>query len=333
MAEAQETSDYPATIDTWASVTNKEDDVEQSDINKIKAAIEAVQTELGENVAGSVITLVDRLALLMEDDGSVKHGTSFPSAPITGQIFFRTDTNKLHVYNSAWTTSATTVELFDADGTWTCPSAVGFICVTLIGGGGGASGGTTSGSSNDGGAGGGGGACILNHFMKTTGSNGYVITVGDGGTGGAAETDGVDGGDSTFAGDTDGSNYTLTAPGGSKGTFSGGVGTGGAGGAGNVSEAGLPDLDAPTAGPSNPVSAVPVYKGGDGADAVNDDGGGGGSSWVGRGPAGKGGNPQSHGTDGGVGAGGGGGARSSSVGGDGGRGIVMLTYNENLTPA
>lgn len=103
MSEGQETSDYPGSLDTWTDVTDKEDLVEQSDINKIKAAIEAIQTELGVNPAGSVTDLVSRLTVLLEDNGTLQNGTSDPATDLlTGRLFYRTDNDVLKVYNGSW---------------------------------------------------------------------------------------------------------------------------------------------------------------------------------------------------------------------------------------
>ena len=33
---------------------------------------------------------------------TVPSGTTFPNSPITGQLFFKTDTGKLHIYFNAW---------------------------------------------------------------------------------------------------------------------------------------------------------------------------------------------------------------------------------------
>ena len=251
------------------------------------------------------------------------------------ELFYREESsgNEIQITN-AGALSAQSVEVFTTSGNWTCPTGVNYVSVTLLGGGGGA-GGSDSGTTGTG-SGGGGGATILDHVMQVTPGNSYAITVGAGGSGGAGSgtpVAGTDGGDSVFVGDTpagdvEGSDYTLTAPGG-KGGADGdpGGGAGGAGGIGNT------DLNAPTAGPSNPTGLIYIIAGGAGAASNSDDGGGGGSSYFGRGPAGRGGNSQLHGYDGGLGAGGAGGARSSSNGGNGGTGLVILKYNQNGAPS
>jgi hypothetical protein len=101
MAEAQQTSDYPGSLDTWVTLTDKEDLAEVSDINKIKAAIEATQTELGADVAGSATNLLTRLAKILADSGAIKQGTSFPGITESGLLFFRTDLDKFYIRNAA----------------------------------------------------------------------------------------------------------------------------------------------------------------------------------------------------------------------------------------
>lgn len=101
MAESQQTSDYPSGLDTWVTLTDKEDLAEASDLNKIKAAIEAIQTELGLDPAGSAATLVARLAISIALDGAIQKNTSFPGSPVAGQLFFRTDEDILYRRNAA----------------------------------------------------------------------------------------------------------------------------------------------------------------------------------------------------------------------------------------
>lgn len=104
MSESQATSDYPGALDTWETLTDKEDLAEVVDINKIKAALLAIQTELGVNPAGSLATVLARLAMIQNVDGAFQKGTAFPvSGLVDGQAFYRTDQNVLYVYNgSTW---------------------------------------------------------------------------------------------------------------------------------------------------------------------------------------------------------------------------------------
>jgi len=105
MAESPTSSDYPGSLDSWVSITDKEDLAEASDINKLKNAVLAIQTELGLDPAGTFTDVLSRLALLQATNGALANGTSFPvsPAPIDGQAFYRTDEDVLYIYDgSAW---------------------------------------------------------------------------------------------------------------------------------------------------------------------------------------------------------------------------------------
>ena len=122
MSESQSTSDYPGALDTWETLTDKEDLAEVIDINKIKAALLAIQTELGVNPAGSVADLVTRLAKILSDSGAVRQGTSFPGTTESGLLFFRTDSDTLYKRNAAntgWDAIVTNLdsEYFEEDST------------------------------------------------------------------------------------------------------------------------------------------------------------------------------------------------------------------------
>lgn len=107
MAESPATSGYPGALDTWTTLTDKQDRAEVSDINKIKAALLAIETELGTDPAGSDTDLKTRLTAQLDNDGGVLRGTSFPGSPQTYQTFFRTDSNTFYVYNgSTWVAAA-----------------------------------------------------------------------------------------------------------------------------------------------------------------------------------------------------------------------------------
>lgn len=105
MSESPSTSGYPTSLDTWTTLTDKEDLAEVSDINKLKDAMLNVQTELGTDPAGSVTDLTTRLGVMIGDDGAVKGGTSFPGTPTGDQLFVRTDEDILYRRNTgdtAW---------------------------------------------------------------------------------------------------------------------------------------------------------------------------------------------------------------------------------------
>ena len=118
---------------------------------------------------------------------------------------------------------------FITSGSWTRPTDITKVVVTLIGAGGGGGGGR-SGASFWGGAGGGGGVmrCALDVSSMTS----ATLVIGTAGTGGVVEGAGGTGGSSTWTG-VGGSALVLTAVGGTGGD--GGTGGGhGAGGAGGV---------------------------------------------------------------------------------------------------
>ena len=148
---------------------------------------------------------------------------------LTGQT-----TNFLRGDGSWASGSLTDVRLYTADDTWTnpSPSVAKRVFVRLVGGGGGGGAGRrgAAGSIRVGGGGGGAG-CVAEGWLLTTNLGSTVaVTVGAGGTGGAAQTadsssgaNGTDGGVSLFS--------DFRANGGSFGS-GGGSGTGGGGGAG-----------------------------------------------------------------------------------------------------
>ena len=123
------------------------------------------------------------------------------------------------------------VQVFTASGTWTVPAGSPQTTqVMCIGGGGGGSSGAVepSGTAAAGGAGGGGGSLVQAIFQTSSLGASVTVTIGAGGTGGAAQTAagaglaGTTGGNSTFG-------AFLTAYGGLGGGFIGANSTGGTG--------------------------------------------------------------------------------------------------------
>lgn len=118
-------------------------------------------------------------------------------------------------------------KIFTGDGTWTRPTDITKVLVTLIGGGGGGGGGQ-SGPNWWGGAAGGGG--VMRCFLDVSSMTSATLVIGDSGTAGPAATGGGTGGSTTWTG-VGGSALVLTATGGSGGGSGASVhGTGGAGG-------------------------------------------------------------------------------------------------------
>ncbi|WP_341539363.1 glycine-rich domain-containing protein, partial [Pseudomonas viridiflava] len=80
--------------------------------------------------------------------------------------------------------------MFTANGSWTCPAGVTEILVNACGGG---AGGAGSNGSTNAGQGGGGGACLRDQRYAVEPGKVYAVTIGKGGAGGAANSDGVGG--------------------------------------------------------------------------------------------------------------------------------------------
>ena len=92
---------YPSGVKTFTTKTNKVDLVDADHVNDLQLEVTAIETELGTDVAGSAATLKARLAIGMADSGAVKQGTSYPGSPIIGQLFYRTDTDIVYIYDGA----------------------------------------------------------------------------------------------------------------------------------------------------------------------------------------------------------------------------------------
>ncbi len=260
------------------------------------------------------------------------------------------------------TTGTTTTHVFTSSGTFTSSSNITAEVLVVGGGGGGGGASTLSGA---GGGGGAGGFKYTSAFSITPQS--YSVTIGTGGIGGAARTNGTAGASSTFA--------TITAGGGGYGSASvgnGGSGAsgGGAGASGTTYAGGIGNQgnnggggSAGAVGGGAGGGATSVGTGsGTGSDAFDRDGGIGGNgtsttitgtTTVLAGGGGGGGNDiagSSGGTGGGgaggnagggagiagtsnTGGGGGGGSQQGGTvqgaGGNGGSGVVIIRYDSS----
>ena len=114
-------------------------------------------------------------------------------------------------------------QLFTTSGTFTVPTGVTSVYVTMCGGGGGGGGGD---GASWAGAGGGGGGSYVNKQLTVTPGTGYTITIGAGGSGGAINANGSAGGSTSFG-------ALLTAGGGGGGGTSAVNPTGGSAGTGD----------------------------------------------------------------------------------------------------
>jgi hypothetical protein len=100
---ASEVSAYPGSQDTFTDKEAKQDLVDKSDINKIQNCIKAIESELGNDPAGSMTDLKSRIAIALAANGAIAQSTSFPTSPtpVEGQVFYRTDLNTMYVYDGA----------------------------------------------------------------------------------------------------------------------------------------------------------------------------------------------------------------------------------------
>lgn len=101
---------YPGAIKTFTTKTNKVDLVDAVHINDLQLEVNAIETELGIDVAGTAIDLVTRLARSLDGDGGLRRGTAFPGTNIgDGTPFYRTDLDALYIYDGlTWDPFAST---------------------------------------------------------------------------------------------------------------------------------------------------------------------------------------------------------------------------------
>jgi len=118
-------ADYPGSIKTFTTKTDKVDLVMAAHVNDIQAEVVAIETELGADVAGSATDLVTRLAISLADSGALAQGTSMPGTPVIGQPFYRTDEDIFYIYDgAAWdaigmpTATAGDILYASAENTW-----------------------------------------------------------------------------------------------------------------------------------------------------------------------------------------------------------------------
>lgn len=125
---------------------------------------------------------------------------------------------------AAWSTvtqRAAAAQKFTASGTFTVPSGVSIVYISMSGGGGGGGGGASAGR----GGGGGGAHAVLKEPVVVTSGAAIAVTIGANGLGGASNISGTAGGTSSFG-------AFISTPGGTGG-FEGSAGAGGdAGGSG-----------------------------------------------------------------------------------------------------
>jgi hypothetical protein len=221
------------------------------------------------------------------------------------------------------------IQVFTANGTWTYPSGVNEVWVTMCGGGGGGGGGGGTGNGatlpGGGGAGGGGGDCIFRYPVAVSGN--VSVTVGAGGAGGAGEvnsTGGAGGAGTGGSASIFGSLWAFGGGGGGGGYAGyGGTNAGGQGGSAGYGSSGYGGGYGGVGGGSvgNGGSANGGYgtysgAGGGGGGGGQGNGGGGGLGG-GGGVGGPGGAEYGYGSNAGGGGGGGGGGNAGGFGGAG----------------
>ena len=170
------------------------------------------------------------------------------------------------------------VKLFTSTGSWTAPSGITSVLLTIQGAGG--SGGSGNSGGNNTAGGGAGGSYLQSFYYAVTSGNTYTVTIGTGGTGVTGGADGHDGGSTSFD--------SVSVPGGGKGFA---YGNGGAGGISPSSSTTSLNGSTSTAG----SQIIPYIKTGNGGAYAVDHGGGGGATYFGNGgagaPGGQNGNP------------------------------------------
>ena len=222
-------------------------------------------------------------------------------------------TTQKDIIFSAIGTSGASGQTFTANGTFTIPTGVTLLKITVVGGGGG--GGSYGYGTSYICAGGGGGGCAIRYLTGLTPGNTLAVTVGAAGTAGA-NSNGGSGGSSTVASGT----QTVTTT----------TGSGGGGGSGSYTSANTPGAGGTGTNGSINISGGP---GGQGANVAIPTpcyaiyfgyGGGGGGSALGSGA------PISAynnaGINGGGVGGGGGGSFTNIYGGAGTAGAVIIEW-------
>ena len=90
---------YDSAIISYTTKTDKVDLVQAAHMNAVQSELVTIETILGTNVKGNLADLKTRLNNMLDPDGSLLSGTSFPSPALGSQLFYRTDLTTTYAHN------------------------------------------------------------------------------------------------------------------------------------------------------------------------------------------------------------------------------------------
>jgi len=280
-------------------------------------------TSVAQKGANSDITSLSGLTtLLSRAQGGLASNVANNAA--SGVVFLNGSSQLPAVSGALLTNIPARNQFFTSSGTFTAPTGVSYVFVSMVGAGGGGGGGKNG---SEGGGGGGSGAYIVRAGVPVVATTGYTVTINAAGTAGAEDTKGGDGGTVTFAYN----GGTLSCDGGGGGGDRGGAtGTNSGGLAGTVSGSMIGGTTTTaTGGIGGTYKSTVGAVGGDGGAGDNFGGGGGAASPFGLGGAGATHNADVVAQTLGYGSGGGGGAEdgaTSRAGAAGRAGFVLVEW-------
>lgn len=312
------TSVYPV----WANSTSGNQALETSSTKLSFVPSTGVLTANGVALTGNTLTAGTGISVSASTGASTITNTGVTSIVAGTGISVSGATGAVTVTNSATAYAGPGATVVTSTGTFTIPTGVTKLKITVVGGGGGG-GGSSSDIGYQGGTGGGAGGAGISYLTGLTPGNTISVTIGAAGTGGAGGNNIAGSGGSTSIASGTQSITTVTATGGVGGVSttyanSRNLGTTKGGNGGSCSGATMNFGGNPGAN---------TYKSG-GNDGSQDVSGGGGGSIFGGGAPGKNTN-EGNGAAGAAFGAGGGGAQfqgNSNTGGAGVAGVVIFEY-------